>query len=233
MDHAVAVVPARNEVERIRETVSALLDAGLQVIVVDDASTDGTAAAAKASGAQVITLGAQAGKGGALAAGLARADAPIIALIDADLGASAKIAGALVSAISGEVDLAIAAPPREGASGFGLVERTARLGIRALGGQWMDRPISGQRAARSEVLRDVRMANGFGVEVAMSIDALRLGYRVEEVPLSFTHARTTRNIAGFKHRIRQGVHIVRALAACALRPRKRQPTKGASWRPSS
>lgn len=232
MGRGVAVVPARDEAERIGDTVRALREVGLDVIVVDDASTDATAAIADQAGAQVITLARRSGKGGALAAGLAKADAEIIVLIDADLGSSASIAGALLERIeSGEADLAIGAPPREGTSGFGVVEMSARLAVRALCGRNFSRPLSGQRAARSEVLRDVRIASGFGVEVAMSIDAVRLGYRVEEVPLSFTHARTGRDVAGFRHRIRQGGHILRALMSCAVKPRRRG-RKGQAWQAS-
>lgn len=233
VDGVTAIVPARNEAERVGATVRALRGAGLTVIVVDDASTDGTARIATAEGAHVIALASRMGKGGALAAGIAQATTPVCVLIDADLATTATIATSLAArVVSGDADLIVAAPPREGASGFGLVERFARAGVAMLCRRTFDRPLSGQRAARTELLRDVRIAPGFGVEVAMSIDAVRLGYRVEEMPVAFTHAKTTRDAAGFAHRIRQGAHIARALAWCAVRPRRRV-TKEGSWQPSS
>jgi glycosyltransferase involved in cell wall biosynthesis len=229
MSRPLAIVPARNEAARIEETVRALIAAGLDVLVVDDASTDGTAALAEKAGARTISLPERRGKGGALSAGIAAADAPILALIDADLGPTASIAGPLVAHVAaGHADLAIAAPPRQGKSGFGLVEGAARQGIRLLARTRMDRPLSGQRAAKAEVLRAVRFAPGFGVEVAMTVDAVRLGYRVQEIPLTFTHARTGRDLAGFRHRFRQGRHVVRALVSCAVRPRKRSK-EGRAW----
>lgn len=225
----VAVVPARNEQQRVGDTVRALIAAGIaEVIVVDDASLDATAARASEAGAHVVSLRVRAGKGGAVAAGLshidasADTDATVIALVDADLGASASMVGDLVArVISGEADLVVGAPPRAGRSGFGLVEGAARLGIRALSGRRLDRPLSGQRAARCEVLRRVRLAPRFGVEVSMTIDAVRLGYTVEELPVTFSHARTGRNAAGFIHRARQGFDILRALAVCAVRPKRK------------
>src|SRR5262245_24313351 len=97
-------------------------------------------------------------------------------------------------------------------SGFGLVEGLAGWGIRRSTGRRMDRPLSGQRAIRREA-GSMGFARGFGVETAFTIDALRAGYRVVEVPCEITHARTGRDPAGFAHRARQGVDVVRALAS--------------------
>lgn len=232
MTRVVAIVPARNEQERVGDTVRALIDAGIEtVIVVDDASGDATAARATAAGARVVGLRVHAGKGGAVAAGLSHIEGAgadedvVVTLIDADLGKSAAVARDLAArVVSGETDLVIGAPPRHGSSGFGLVEGAARAGVRLLSGRRLDRPLSGQRAARLEVLRAVRLAPRFGMEVSMTIDAVRLGYRVEEVGVTFSHARTGRDASGFAHRARQGLDIVRALSVCAARPKRREQT---------
>jgi hypothetical protein len=72
-------------------------------------------------------------------------------------------------------------------------------------------PLSGQRAIRRNVLDSVRpLAPGFGVEVAMTIDAVRAGFRVLEVPVAMEHAVTGRDVAGFLHRGRQGLDLLRA-----------------------
>jgi len=65
------IIPARNEVKTIGEIVSRTRALGLAVLVVDDASTDGTADAAERAGAQVLTLKRQRGNLGAIQAGLA------------------------------------------------------------------------------------------------------------------------------------------------------------------
>jgi len=221
-ERTAAIVPARNEASRIAETVRALLADALfdEVIVVDDGSSDATVACAQASGARVIRSGNSRGKGGALAAGVRATDASILAFIDADLGETASIAGALLGpVIAGDADMTIAAPPREGTSGFGLVERFAAFGIRRLTGTAMTRPLSGQRALRRALADPARLAPRFGVEVGLSIDALRAGARLQEITLAFRHARTARTPAGFLHRGRQGIDIAGALASRAFRGR--------------
>jgi hypothetical protein len=56
------------------------------------------------------------------------------------------------------------------------------------------------------------LADGFGVETAMTIDAVRAGLRVIEVPIdALDHRPTFRDPAGFLHRARQGWDIARAV----------------------
>jgi hypothetical protein len=75
----------------------------------------------------------------------------------------------------------------------------------------MEAPLSGQRALRAEVLPAVvPFAAGFGMETAMTIDAVRAGFRVAEIELDLEHRATGRTARGFAHRGRQLVDIVRA-----------------------
>jgi hypothetical protein len=53
------------------------------------------------------------------------------------------------------------------------------------------------------------LAPGFGVEVAMTIDAVRAGFRVVEVPVTMRHAPTGRDLAGFVHRGQQALDLLR------------------------
>ena len=217
-----AIVPARDEAARISETVRALSDIAdiTETIVVDDASTDGTADRARAAGALVIRLPARRGKGGALRAGLERTTAEILVFIDGDLGATAEVARVLLAPIvAGDADMTIAAPSPGKPSGFGVVEGLSRAGIRALTGHRFARPLSGQRALRRDVVARAPIAPRFGVETALTIDALRAGFRVVEIPVEFEHARTERNAAGFGHRARQGRDVALALLS-RLRPRR-------------
>ena len=217
MSRIVALVAARNEGERIAETIEAIgTIAGIEeILVADGASTDDTAAQARRAGARVLVAPSNvSGKGGALEGALERIEpAEIYLFLDADLGATAKSGEALLVAVKGGLaDLAIAALPRqEGHGGFRLVKRTAGGVIRLLSGFRTREPLSGQRAIRREVLNAVRpLAPGFGVEVAMTIDAVRAGFRVLEVPVNMEHAVTGRDLAGFVHRGRQGLDLFRA-----------------------
>jgi glycosyltransferase involved in cell wall biosynthesis len=213
----VALVAARNEARRVGATVGAIrtIEGVDEVIVVDGASTDGTVEEARLAGARVLVAPSSVrGKGGALEGALGRLPpADIYLLLDADLGASAKEAEVLLVAVKGGLaDLAIGVLPRqEGHGGFRLVKRAAGHVIRVLTGYRTREPLSGQRAATREVLEAVRpLAPGFGVEVAMTIDAVRAGYRVLEVPVGMTHAVTGRDLEGFLHRGRQGRDLLRA-----------------------
>jgi hypothetical protein len=65
-----------------------------------------------------------------------------------------------------------------------------------------------------DVLADVLpFAPGFGMELGMTIDAVRAGYRVIEIELELAHRASGRTLAGFAHRGRQLVDFVRVYLA--------------------
>jgi hypothetical protein len=231
-----ALVAARNEAERVAATVTAIrgLPGVAEVLVVSDGSTDATAANALDAGAHCLDLPRNIGKGGALNAGLAAmmgrvaerlSPEPVALLLaDADLADSAaRLDRVLAPVLAGDADLAIAdLPPQQGAGGFGLAMGLARQGMARVTGRRMSEPLSGQRAVRWEALPAVLpFAPGFGVEVAMTMDALRAGLRVVEVEADLRHAATGKDLAGVLHRGRQARAVARELA------RRR------AWRPSA
>ena len=217
-----ALVPARDEADRVGATVAALraIPAVAEVVVVDDGSTDATASEALAAGAVVLQIPRPAGKGRALEGALRRLPSPDVWLFaDADLGATAgALEAVLALVLAGEADLAIATfPPGQGGGGFGIVKRLAARAIRLLTGFEAAEPLSGQRAMTSTALSACRpIARGFGVETAMTIDAVRAGLGVLEVPVPLSHRATGRDLRGFAHRGRQSVDIALAVAARAL-----------------
>ena len=212
---SVALVAARDEQGRVGPCVAALRDVVAEVVVVDDASTDATPAEAAEAGATVLRVGRRLGKGAALEGALRRLDpAEIWLLADGDLGETAKGLSVLVDLVAaGDADLAIAAFPPASAGGFGLVKKAAAHVIRVQAGFEAAEPLSGQRALSGEAMERVRpLAGGFGVETAMTIDAVRGGLRVVEVPIDgLDHRPTYRDPAGFLHRARQGWDIARAV----------------------
>ena len=219
----VALIPAHDEAERIASTVAGArgIDGVTRVVVVDDGSRDATSQLAEEAGAKVIRLATNVGKGAALDAGAVRAeDADILLLLDADLGDTAAQGALLLTPVlSGEADLAIAAFPRPtGKAGFGLVKGLARWGIAHFGsGFEANAPLSGQRALTRAAVEAVRpFSTGFGVEVTMSVRALRAGLRLVEVPTTMSHAATGRDFAGFVHRGRQFTHVAMALVRMAF-----------------
>jgi glycosyltransferase involved in cell wall biosynthesis len=203
------VVAAHEEVERIGATVAALRAAfpGATIWVGDDASRDGTAERALAAGAQVVSRRKAHGKGGnvtaACEAALSATPVPrLVLLCDGDLGESAGRLGPLVEAVrAGECDLAVAEFARRVGGGFGVALGFARWAERSLCGFEARAPISGQRALRVEALRAVLpLARGFGMEIGMTVDATRAGYRIGEYAIDLSHRATGRDARGFLHR---------------------------------
>ncbi|MBA3866353.1 MAG: glycosyltransferase family 2 protein, partial [Solirubrobacterales bacterium] len=88
--------------------------------------------------------------------------------------------------------------------GFGIALGFAHRAIRSLCGAETTAPISGQRALRVEALRaTLPFARGFGMEIGITVDAVRAGYRLREYELDLEHRATGRSLAGFLHRGRQ------------------------------
>jgi glycosyltransferase involved in cell wall biosynthesis len=222
-----AIVTAYNEAERIGVTLATLASAfpGVRLLVGDDGSSDATSQIAGAAGAVVVRSERVIGKGGAasLAAEAALRDAAagagerqaIFLLCDGDLGESARELTALTGAIErGEADVAVAAFGTRVGGGFGMALGFARWAIRRRCGLQTVAPISGQRALTGRALADVLpFAHGFGMELGMTIDAVRAGHRVVELQLELSHRASGRTFAGFVHRGGQLVDFALAYLA--------------------
>ncbi len=225
------VVAAYNEADRIAETLAALGRAfpDARVFVGDDGSSDATAQIARARGAQVVRSERVIGKGGvvtrAAQAALREAGmeavgdddgAPaVFVLCDGDLADSAAALVPLARAVqAGEADLAVAAFSRRVGGGFGLARGFARWAIRRRCGLRTAAPISGQRVLSPQALRDVLpFAHGFGMEIGMTVDAVRAGHRVVEIELDLSHRASGRTLAGFVHRGAQLLDFARVYLA--------------------
>jgi glycosyltransferase involved in cell wall biosynthesis len=226
----VVVVAARDEAERIAATLAALRH-GLpdaEVWVADDGSRDGTGQIAREGGAKVVRIAPGIGKGGAVTAairaaleeiatgGAGQGEAPVFVLCDGDLGDSARELGALAQAVAaGETELAVGAFAHRLGGGLGLARGFARWAIERRCGFDAQAPISGQRALSAGALADVLpFARGYGMEIGMTVDAVRAGHRVVELELDLEHRAGGRTLAGFLHRARQlldfiGVYVSR------------------------
>jgi glycosyltransferase involved in cell wall biosynthesis len=225
------IVTAFNEADRLPATLAALADAfpGARILVADDGSTDDGAEVAAAHGAEVVRSERNQGKGGTATLAAQRllplADAadpkPVILLCDGDLAASAEALKQLVEEVrAGRADVAVAAFARRVGGGFGWALGFARWAIRRRCGYEASAPISGQRALRADVLPAVvPFAPRFGMEIGMTIDAVRAGFRVSEVELPLAHRATGRTPRGFLHRGRQ---LIDFLAVYRNRRRNRQ-----------
>ena len=215
----VVIVAAHDEADRIAATLDALAEAlpDAAIWVADDASGDGTAAIARARGARVVSRDRPLGKGANVTAAAEAAlsegaNGELWLLCDADLGVSARELGSLLDAVrGGGCDLAVAAFKVRSGGGVGAAVGFARWAIERRCGYRAAAPISGQRAMRADTLSALLpFAAGYGMETAMTIDAVRAGCRVREIELDLEHRATGRTLGGFLHRGRQLRDIVRA-----------------------
>lgn len=225
------VIPAYREERRVAATVAAAaaiphIDL---VVVVDDGSDDATARVAEQAGALVVRAPVNAGKAAAMERGadaVAAAEArdgvgnrPLL-FLDADLQESAAAAGPLLGPVlGGDADMTIATLPAQPGGGRGFVVRLATDGVREATGWAPSQPLSGQRALTRAAFQAARpLAHGFGVEVGLSIDLLRQGFRVVEVPVDLRHRVTGADWRAQLHRGRQFWAVWRALRRRGVGP---------------
>jgi glycosyltransferase involved in cell wall biosynthesis len=220
----VILVAARDEADRIALTLTALSQEfpDAAVWVADDGSRDATPELARAAGANVVRLERTLGKGRAVTQAAERAledladreqgaAVPVFILCDGDLADSASRLGPLRGCVArGEADIAVAVFARSVGGGLGVAKGFARWAIEHRCGLRTRAPISGQRALNLQALGAVLpLADGYGMEIGMTVDAVRAGYRVREIELDLAHRATGRSLGGFLHRGRQLLHFVR------------------------
>lgn len=209
------LIPAWNEADVIDRTVLAVrtIPDVQEIVVIDDCSTDETYRISLEAGARVVRHSTNYGKGAALYSGILSTDADIVVFLDADMGETAVEVEKLIRPVlENRCDMTIGRLPRPLQGGFGLVKGFARRGIRRLGGVDLEAPLSGQRACNRRVLDAIgRLGHGYGVEVAMTIDAARRGMRLLEVEVEMKNREYGRDLRGFLHRGKQLVQIARVL----------------------
>ncbi len=231
------VIPAKNESDRIGDTVKAAAQtpgADL-VVVVDDGSRDGTAVVAERAGAIVLRHSRCRGKGAALETGAEAVmllerddDQPRhLLFLDGDLAGSASHAAALVQPVrAGQADMTIAVfTDRVRAGGHGFVIGLSGAGIRRATGWSPAQPLNGQRCLTRAAFEAARpLAAGWGVETGLTIDLLRQGFRVTEVQVPMAHRATGADWRAQLHRARQFAGVGWALA---VRDPRAQPVRRA------
>jgi glycosyltransferase involved in cell wall biosynthesis len=183
------VIPAMNEGHAIAEVVSRLRAAAAwhEVLVVDDGSSDDTAARAQQAGARVIRHPYNKGNGAAVKTGIRQARGEFILIVDADGQHPPEDACRLVAQL-GEYDLVVGAraaatqatPARRG--GNALLNRLASY----LTGRRIPDLTSGFRGARRECLREFLhlLPNGFSTPTTTTLAFIKAGYNVTFEPIA-------------------------------------------------
>ena len=203
-----AVIPALNE----EKTIAAVVEAAKRyvdvVIVVDDASTDGTAKVARDSGAVVISHPARRGYDKAIGEGFAAAaegKAEVVVTLDADGQHLPSDIPRLIRPIEeGHADIVVGRRPRHARMAETLFSALAKavLGI--------DDPLCGFKAYDVEVYRAIGhfdTLSSIGTQLLFS--AKRKGYRLAQADIGL---KTRGDIPRFGGRIVANYRILKALA---------------------
>jgi glycosyltransferase involved in cell wall biosynthesis len=178
-----------NEEQAIGAVVSALRQAAAwhELLVIDDGSTDATAARAQAAGAHVVRHPYNKGNGAAVKTGIRHASGAYVLIIDADGQHPPADAVRLVSRL-GDYDLVVGA--RDGATQATAVRRGGNAVLNWLAGYLTGRNIpdltSGFRAARTTCLREFLhlLPNGFSTPTTTTLAFIKAGYNVAFEPVA-------------------------------------------------
>jgi glycosyltransferase involved in cell wall biosynthesis len=216
----VLFLPARNEAPRVGHVVARMPASAcgrpVRCLVVDDGSTDDTAAVALAAGATVVDGGGR-GLGAAVRTGLAAAlalDPVAVAFCDADgeyapeelerlvapivSGAADYVVG---SRFAGQIDRML--PHRR----FG--NRTLTVAVRVLTGLAVTDGQSGYRALSPAAAAAAEVVHDFNYAQVLTLDLVAKGFRYAEVPISYRFREHGRSFVRLGPYLRRVVPAVR------------------------
>jgi glycosyltransferase involved in cell wall biosynthesis len=188
------LIPAYNEAATIGEVLDRIASLGLdaQTIVVDDGSSDETAAIAESKGAEVIRQENR-GKGAALRRAIERVDGDIAVIQDADMEYDPIEVPSLIAPIlDGKADVVYGSRLRGGGAQrahlfWHLVgNRFLSLLTGLLFNTTLSDMETGYKAFRSDVLRSLDLReNRFGIEPEITGKICKQKLRIYELPISY------------------------------------------------
>jgi glycosyltransferase involved in cell wall biosynthesis len=217
------ILPAYNEELGLRATLRAVseLDLDLEVIVVDDGSTDTTPQVAVEAGAQLLRHRTNRGKGAALRTGVAAARSERVVTMDADATYPASAIPEMVELLD-EHDY-VSAARRTGRMHIPLVNRLGSSAIapmiRLLSGSRLADPLTGMYALRRSAFDVLHpSAEGFGIETEIAMKAALGSLRTAQLWISYG----TREGRSKLHPVRDGIAIAWTIVGVALDGRVRR-----------
>lgn len=187
--HTSVVLPARNEAVSVGATVRKIRECypEAEIIVVDDGSTDTTAAESAAAGAHVVSHPYPMGNGAAIKTGARAAQGEIIVFMDADGQHQPEDISLLLKKIDAGYDMAVGARVRSTHAGM---HRAVANDVFSRFASWMvmqniDDLTSGFRAVRANKFRQFLylLPNGFSYPTTITMSFFRAGYSVAYVPI--------------------------------------------------
>jgi hypothetical protein len=216
------IIPAHNEAENLPHVLAAVpryAISDIQVIVVDDGSTDATSEVASQYGAIVVRHETNRGLGAALRTGLATArnlDARLAVYIDADGEYDvAQMPSLLQPILNGQADYVLGSRFRGSIEGMPLMRRIGNrilsLSVSVLTGHWISDGQTGFRAFSRRALETAEIVHDYNYAQVLSMDLLRKGMRLAEVPVSYRRRRHGRSFVSARYLWRVPLGMLREL----------------------
>ena len=203
------VLPAKNEAEGLRRTLpgirAVLPDA--ELIVVDDGSTDQTAAVAEQAGARVLSSPYSMGNGAAIKRGARAARGEVLVFMDADGQHGAEHLATLLDKLDEGYDMVVGARDRSGQANVhrGLANAFYNRLASWMTGHHIADLTSGFRAVRADRFREFLhlLPNGFSYPTTSTMAFFRSAYPVAYVPIPVAkRVGTNSHIRPFKDGVR-------------------------------
>ncbi|HKJ36274.1 MAG TPA: glycosyltransferase family 2 protein [Solirubrobacterales bacterium] len=222
------LMPAYNEEATVVQAVRRVLDADLPVpvelIIVENGSTDGTDAALAAESwpehVRIIERRPNRGKGDGVRAALAAATGTYTTILDADLEYDpADLRPLLEPLLEGRAEAVIGTRIFQAHSAYGfwyvLGNRAINMAANMLYNAWISDVLNCFKVVPTDVLRSLDLReDGFGIDAEIPAMLLRSGVRLYEVPVTY---RARSREEGKKLAARDGFRILRTLARCRVR----------------
>ena len=186
------VLPAKNESAAIGSTVAGIRQqypdtAEVEVLVVNDGSTDDTAAVAAAAGARVVHHPYSKGNGAAIKTGARAAQGEVLVFMDADGQHDPADIPRLLDQLSQGHDMVVGARQKgsQASVGRGLANRFYNWFASYMTGHKIEDLTSGFRAVRADKFREFLylLPNGFSYPTTSTMAFFRAGYSVAYVPI--------------------------------------------------
>jgi dolichol-phosphate mannosyltransferase len=203
MKKITVLIPCYNEAEAIAQVITKFPKAqlkvygfDLEILVIDNNSSDNTAEVARNAGARVVTEKKQ-GKGNAIKTGFYSIsdDTDYVVMLDGDDTYKAEEIFRLVEPLAGGFAKVIIGSRMQGRMRKGSMKRLNKFGnhmystlVRSAYGIKVTDVLTGYYAWSREVIEDLRphlRSQGFAIEMEMITKMARLGYEVFSVPISY------------------------------------------------
>lgn len=183
------ILPAKNESAAIGATVAGIRQhyPDAEVLVVNDGSTDNTAAVAEAAGARVVHHPYSKGNGAAIKTGARAASGDILVFMDADGQHDPADIPRLLAVIEQGHDMVVGARQKgsQASIGRGLANGLYNRLASWMTGHKVEDLTSGFRAVRADKFREFLylLPNGFSYPTTSTMAFFRAGYSVAYVPI--------------------------------------------------